>query len=890
MSLMTSRLSWPTLLAVMAVLAAGHSASADDSQAPAYLSEGTNGSAFAVGLRLPESERSTISRHVLLVDTSASQVGEYRREVLAVLNELLAALPAESEVSLMATDVRTVPLTDGFVAPHGEAMQAAMEKLNRRAPLGASDLGGALTTVLDHVDSSGPVSIGYLGDGMSAAQLLDLETLKLLTTELRDQQVVMNSYAIGPQTDLPLLGILAQQTGGRILTHDAESSVEERVAAMSGILRSGVSYPESLTLSGAEGALALQAGLPLRTDETLYLLGEGRVSPTSIVTARWGEKTIVWHVDPKSNAGNQTFLNVAVRNSRGMQGLFVAFPGEQLLLQSADAFSSQLDRMKELAQFSLSNRQFDQTREIALAMRELDPSNVDAGALLVAAQRKEEFVARVQNEQPVEPDQIIGDADLDLTEQTQQMIALRTQQLTTEVNILIDEARKLVLSDPRGALANLKKAHKDVTSAVDINEVSRTQLVRRLNTAIQEVQSQVETQELQQSFAQQRQVQSQALQRLREEMELEEEKFKQLLERVRSLMLDGRHGIEGSYESAANVAAEAIAIRPDSGPAAAAFFKAETATQLERTRLLRAIRATEFLNVLHSVEKAHVPFPDEPPILWPAPEVWQDMTERRKIWKQTNLKSDNPTEVSILEALDEPYQAEFFDMPLSDVIDDIKVNKRIPIIFDPNVIDTLDTGATVNLSLSGVTLRSILKMILQPMDLTYVIEDEVMKITTIEEAEGKFFIYVYPVGDLVVTPMSLQMGVGGGGMGGGMMGGMGGMGGMGMGGGMGGMGGMGGGMGGMGGGMGGMGGGMGGGFFSVSPPGVFNNGPRRAAPPVAPNRNRPMNNVDAENLLNEILGPQSSLESKPVKFQAQVRDTGAPRLDNSLLDQLKKKR
>ncbi|MEZ6077422.1 MAG: hypothetical protein R3C56_17650 [Pirellulaceae bacterium] len=106
-----------------------------------------------------------------------------------------------------------------------------------------------------------------------------------------------------------------------------------------------------------------------------------------------------------------------------------------------------------------------------------------------------------------------------------------------------------------------------------------------------------------------------------------------------------------------------------------------------------------------------------------------------------------------------------------------------------------------------------LRIILEPLELTYVIEDETLKITTKEDANDKPINRVYPVGDLVVPIMSgggMMGGMGGmmGGMGGGMMGGMGG--------GMGGMGGMGGGMmGGMGGGMGGMGMGGMGGMFAV---------------------------------------------------------------------------
>ena len=81
----------------------------------------------------------------------------------------------------------------------------------------------------------------------------------------------------------------------------------------------------------------------------------------------------------------------------------------------------------------------------------------------------------------------------------------------------------------------------------------------------------------------------------------------------------------------------------------------------------------------------------------------------------------------------------------------------------------------VTVSLSGVTLRSALKLMLKEIDLTYVIRDEVLKITTPEEAENELLTKVYPVADLVLPILSGSGGMGMmGGMGGGMMGGRGG--------------------------------------------------------------------------------------------------------------------
>ena len=68
--------------------------------------------------------------------------------------------------------------------------------------------------------------------------------------------------------------------------------------------------------------------------------------------------------------------------------------------------------------------------------------------------------------------------------------------------------------------------------------------------------------------------------------------------------------------------------------------------------------------------------------------------------------------------------------------------------------------------MSGVSLRSVLRLMLEPLGLTYLIEDEDMTITTQVKADEKMSTRVYPVGDLVIPVRPPQMMGGGlGGMG-----------------------------------------------------------------------------------------------------------------------------
>ena len=159
-----------------------------------------------------------------------------------------------------------------------------------------------------------------------------------------------------------------------------------------------------------------------------------------------------------------------------------------------------------------------------------------------------------------------------------------------------------------------------------------------------------------------------------------------------------------------------------------------------------------------------------------------------------DLKTQSPAEKKIRKALDSPTSLEFTETPLNDVIDYLKDLHNIEIQVDNKALDEAGVASdtAITKSLKGISLRSALRLMLGPLELSYVIKDEVLLITTKEKAENELVTKVYPVADLVLPIRQSGMMGGFGGMGG-MSGGMGGM--MG-GGGMGGMGGRGGGMGG----------------------------------------------------------------------------------------------
>ena len=82
--------------------------------------------------------------------------------------------------------------------------------------------------------------------------------------------------------------------------------------------------------------------------------------------------------------------------------------------------------------------------------------------------------------------------------------------------------------------------------------------------------------------------------------------------------------IDGN-EAVARVAWE---LNPYSGTTAAAIYDSEAAGQLDKAARIRSMTMDAFLAALYQSELAHIPFPDEPPVVYPPAEVWQALTSR----------------------------------------------------------------------------------------------------------------------------------------------------------------------------------------------------------------------------------------------------------------------
>jgi len=219
---------------------------------------------------------------------------------------------------------------------------------------------------------------------------------------------------------------------------------------------------------------------------------------------------------------------------------------------------------------------------------------------------------------------------------------------------------------------------------------------------------------------------------------------------------------EGRYSLAeTDAAGEAHKIQPENPVPLQAKWDASLTGNFHAEMALRRERQKGVLDCLYQVEHSHIPFPDEPPIVYPDTEVWQQLTARRKErYSSMDLSRQGALEKKIYDALKSPTQLEFTETPLSDVINWLKDFHSIEIQLDNKALSDVGIGSDtpVTKNLKQITLRSAMRLMLRELGLTYIIKDEVLLITTPEEAEAQLSTKVYPVADLVIPVQSSMMG------------------------------------------------------------------------------------------------------------------------------------
>ncbi|MEI8376552.1 MAG: VWA domain-containing protein, partial [Planctomycetota bacterium] len=769
---------------------------------------------FALTLKPSVSAASGPRDVVVLVSTAASQTGDYRTKSLATLQATLSKLDANDRVKLVAFDLNATPLTQGFVAPGSPEMAAAINKLNLRTPLGSCDLEKALDSAAKSFagDSKSARAILYIGDGSSRANPLMPESLDRVVNALVAQRSPVIAFGVGPQIQEQLLGTLASRTGGIVAPELARVDAGDYGTGLARAVHGSVLWPKDVKWpDGVE--VYPKTFPPLRSDRDTVVVGTAKSAAAKQVEidvdGPAGVQKLAWDIPELKSDANNAYLAKLVDQAKVDGGRTLPLIDSASLFNAKQLIEAGGRGLSDLAREALNGGNLDSANRLADEALRRNPSDLAALAIKDAIAKKANGVPALAADVAAKADANVpggnpgdlnlqgGNAEAPLAEGAAAGNVIAESSATEErwqkvVQNAINKARSMVSVDPGAAGTLIQNTTNDLKAEPELRPEMRERLTGMLVAARKDIKHRGE------EFT------SREHQRIREEaakreqemtnlaLKQDQDKVKQLMDRFDSLMAEGRHRLaeeQAAFEAAKIVDRSMPLAKPTMVVAA---HLSRFRGNYDNIMAVRVAAQKGFVDCMYQTEKSHVPVADDPPIVYPDAEIWKELSARRlEKYKSMELSRPSPTEKKIQEALKQPTQIEFVETPLKDVVDYLKDLHHIEIQLDSAALKEagVEESTQVTKNLKGISLRSALKLMLDELQLKYVVHNEVLLITSPTKAESDEYMTtkVYPVADLVlpIKESGFQGGFGGlGGMGGGMGGmggGMGGMGGGGMG-------------------------------------------------------------------------------------------------------------
>jgi len=324
----------------------------------------------------------------------------------------------------------------------------------------------------------------------------------------------------------------------------------------------------------------------------------------------------------------------------------------------------------------------------------------------------------------------------------QQQIAAR--QLATEVAQRESRALALRDSNPQQGMQMLQDTRKMVeTTAVD--PATRDQLLRRLDRQIADLQQYIDQNRPRIEREQKNQEISEKISQEANDLRDRQTKLAQMVDQYNQLMREQR------FAEAEVVAKKAAELDPENPVTKQLVLNARFIRQYSESMAIKDEKEQGFLAQLASVDRASIPFDDSNPYIMPDATSWADLTKRRsKLTEAGRQRSEQ--ELEIERKLQTPVMLQFENAALVRVLDYLAKLADINLHIDPQGLAsegvTTDAPVTINLT-QQISLKSALNLILEPLHLTYVIKDDVLKITSEQYRRGTVYPVVYNVADLV---------------------------------------------------------------------------------------------------------------------------------------------
>jgi hypothetical protein len=323
-----------------------------------------------------------------------------------------------------------------------------------------------------------------------------------------------------------------------------------------------------------------------------------------------------------------------------------------------------------------------------------------------------------------------------LLDQAKQRDQVAIQKAEADVRLAFREANRLATSDPAQSVEKLKALLAQLERDSVLSVERRAALVRVVKDRINSAETEGDARATAAAALDEKQAQA-AIRRTTEERQgREAEQTRQRLSEVTELRKQGR--TDEAMKRAADLAKE----QPNNPSARAANQTATTHEQVLEARKIRVEGERRRVVAMREVERSALPVIGEIEF----PKDWQERTKHRKTGVQLTAK-----ERALVNSLNTPITVNFRGTRLEDVLEYLRTFTGQTILEDKAGLDEVqvnyDTPVTANVK--GVALRTLLRKVLSELNLTYVVKDETIQITSLTRARELMVVRSYYIADIV---------------------------------------------------------------------------------------------------------------------------------------------
>ena len=323
---------------------------------------------------------------------------------------------------------------------------------------------------------------------------------------------------------------------------------------------------------------------------------------------------------------------------------------------------------------------------------------------------------------------------------------LLQQKLRSDLSRELDAAQNIFKSDPRAALQRIQNFRERVNQA-DLDAPAKKQMLTLVDRELNGLEKFIEVNRGDiENTARNAEVLARIDRDRRVKLEVQN-KLAELVDQFNTLMDERR------FPEAEVLAKQARELDPENPVVETLLWKAKFAVRIAQQRSINDLKEDGFYRTLESVDEADIPFDDRDPIRFMDSKKWADLSRTRKRWLEQNQKRMSPAEMEIQRSLKQPVEVQFTERPLKEVLETLARATDINHSIDPNGLSaegiTSDTPVTINLT-KPISLKSALQLILSQHHLSYVIQNDVLLITSEQTKGANVYPKVYDVADLVI--------------------------------------------------------------------------------------------------------------------------------------------